>query len=69
MHTSNHKKLKAEIENYRINGKNILESRMDNAFSMLKFKTQLNRTKTKKNDGLSCGASTVYIDSIAYFED
>jgi len=51
MHTTNCRKFKGEIENYLAKEKNIFDSRIDRAFRMLNFKTQLNRAKIKKKDG------------------
>lgn len=51
MYTTNYKKFKGEIENYVNNSNNIFESRIDHAFSMLKIRTNLNRTKIKKKNG------------------
>ena len=51
MHTTNCRKFKGEIENYVSKEKNIFESKIDRAFSMLKFKTYLSRTKIVKKDG------------------
>ena len=51
MYTTNCKKFKGEIENYLAKEKNIFESRVDRAFRMLHFKTQLNRAKIRKKDG------------------
>ncbi len=51
MYTTNYKKFKGEIENYVNNSNNIFESRIDHAFSMLKIRTNLSRTKIKKKDG------------------
>ena len=51
MHTTNCKKFKGEIENYLTKEKNIFESRVDRAFRILHFKTQLNRAKIRKKDG------------------
>ena len=51
MHTTNYKKFKGEIENYVSKSGNIFESKIDRVFSMLRFKTYLNRTKIKKKDG------------------
>ncbi len=51
MYTTNCKKFKGEIENYLAKEKNIFESRIDRAFRMLHFKTQLNRAKIRKKDG------------------
>ncbi|MCD6569438.1 MAG: hypothetical protein J7L53_01915 [Deltaproteobacteria bacterium] len=51
MHTTNCRRFKGEIENYVSKEKNIFESKIDRAFSMLKFKTYLSRTKIAKKDG------------------
>ena len=51
MHTTNHKKFKGEIEGYLAKAVNIFESRIDRAFAILNFKTQLNRVKIRKKDG------------------
>ena len=51
MNTTNCKKFKGEIENYIGNGQNNLESKIDNAFSSLKFKTWLCKTNIIKKDG------------------
>lgn len=51
MHTTNHKKFKGEIEGYLAKAANIFESRIDRAFAILNFKTQLNRVKIRKKDG------------------
>lgn len=51
MHTTNYRKFKGEIENYVSKEKNVFESKIDRAFSMLKFKTYLSRTKIVKKDG------------------
>ena len=51
MHTTNYKKFKGEIENYVSKSGNIFESKIDHAFSMLRFKTWMNQTKIKKKGG------------------
>ena len=51
MVTTNCKKFKGEIENYLINGQNNFESKIDGTFSSLRFKTWLNRTNIKKQEG------------------
>jgi 3-dehydroquinate dehydratase len=58
MYTTNCKKFKGEIENYLSKEKNIFESRIDRAFRMLHFKTQLNRAKIRKKDGYQATALT-----------
>ena len=44
-------KFKGEIENYLINGQNNFESKIDSAFSSLKFKTWLCKANIIKKDG------------------
>ena len=51
MNTKNRKKFKGEIEQYLANEKNIFESRLDRAFCLLNFKTQLNQSKIRKKGG------------------
>jgi hypothetical protein len=51
MYTINCKKFKGEIENYLAKTQGFFESRIDRAFRMLQFKTQLNRAKIRKKDG------------------
>ncbi len=51
MNTTNCKKFKGEIENYLRNGQNNFESKIDNTFSSLKFKTWLCKTNIIKKDG------------------
>lgn len=51
MHTTNHKKFKGEVEGYLANAANIFESKIDRAFRVLNFKTQLNRVKIRKKAG------------------
>lgn len=48
---TNHTKFKGEIENYLRNGQNKFDSKIDRAFSCLKFKTWLSRTEIRKKDG------------------
>ena len=43
-------KFKGEIENYLSNGQNNFESKIDSAFSSLKFKTWLCKTNIIKKD-------------------
>jgi len=49
--TRNCRKFKGEIENYLRNQQNILDSKMDSAFSSLKVKTWLSKTNIIKKDG------------------
>lgn len=51
MHTMNQKKFKGEIEKYLTKATNIFESRIDRAFTILNFRTKLNRVKIRKKDG------------------
>ncbi len=51
MNTTNCKKFKGEVENYLRNGQNNIESKIDSAFSSLKFKTWLCKTNIIKKDG------------------
>ena len=51
MSTTNHKKFKGEIENYLNNGLHNFESKIDAAFSTLKFKTWLCKSNIVKKDG------------------
>ncbi len=51
MNTRNYKKFKGEIESYLVKEKNIFESRIDRAFSLLNLGTHLSRTKIIKKDG------------------
>jgi len=51
MSTTNHKKFKGEIENYLNNGLHNFESKIDAAFSALKFKTWLCKSNIVKKDG------------------
>jgi len=51
MFTTTCKKFKGEIENYLRNGQNNIESKIDSAFSSLKFKTWLCKTNNIKKDG------------------
>jgi len=44
-------KFKGEIENYLRSGQNNIESKIDGAFSSLKFKTYLCKTNIIKKDG------------------
>jgi hypothetical protein len=48
---TNRTKFKGEIENYLRNGQNKFDSKIDRAFSCLKFKTWLSRTEIRKKDG------------------
>ena len=48
---TNHTKFKGEIESYLRNGQNKFDSKIDRAFSCLKFKTWLSRTQIRKKDG------------------
>jgi hypothetical protein len=45
MSITNLTKFKGEIENYLRNGQNKFDSKIDQAFSCLKFKTWLSRTE------------------------
>ncbi len=51
MHTRNHKKFKGEIGGYLVKERNIFESRIDRAFSLLNLGTHLSRTKIIRKDG------------------
>ena len=51
MSTTNRKKFKGEIENYLNNGLHNFESKIDGAFSALKFKTWLCKSNIVKKDG------------------
>jgi hypothetical protein len=51
MNITNCEKFKGEIENYLSNGPNNFESKIDSAFSSLKFKTWLCKTNIIKKDG------------------
>ena len=51
MSTTTRKIFKGEIENYLRNGPNNIESRIDSAFSSLKFKTWLCKANIIKKDG------------------
>ena len=51
MRTTNYVKFKGEIENYLRNGDHNFESKIDEAFSALKFKTSLCRSNIIENDG------------------
>ncbi len=55
MSTTNCKKFKGEIENYLSNGFHNFESKIDGAFSALKFKTWLCKTNIVKKDGYHAG--------------
>jgi len=51
MHTRNCRKFKGQIEAYLDQEKNLFDSRIDRAFSMLNLKSHLSRTKIQKKDG------------------
>lgn len=51
MSTTNHEKFKGEIENYLNKGFHNFESKIDIAFSALKFKTWLCKANIVKKDG------------------
>ena len=51
MHTRNYSKFKGEIEGYLTQEKNVFESRIHRAFSLLNLGTHLSRTKIIKKDG------------------
>jgi len=55
MSTTNCKKFKGEIENYLSNGLHNFESKIDGAFSALKFKTWLCKANIVKKDGYHAG--------------